>query len=53
MFQVDNERLKRELVEERAVNGMQSVLDDESLLESIETSFNKFHSFLDLLKQLG
>ncbi|XP_014880812.1 centrosomal protein of 78 kDa isoform X2 [Poecilia latipinna] len=30
-----------------------SSLEDESVLESIENSFNKFHAFLDLLKDAG
>ncbi|XP_066567202.1 centrosomal protein of 78 kDa [Amia ocellicauda] len=30
-----------------------SVLEDEAVLESIETSFHKFHAFLDLLKDAG
>lgn len=30
-----------------------SVLEDEAVLESIESSFNKFHSFLDLLRDAG
>ncbi|XP_066499990.1 centrosomal protein of 78 kDa isoform X2 [Hoplias malabaricus] len=30
-----------------------SVLEDEQVLESIESSFHKFHAFLDLLKDAG
>lgn len=30
-----------------------SALEDEAILESIETSFTKFHAFLDLLKDAG
>lgn len=30
-----------------------SVLEDEQVLDSIEASFNKFHAFLDLLKDAG
>lgn len=30
-----------------------SILEDEAVLESIETSFKKFHAFLDLLKDAG
>ena len=30
-----------------------SILEDEEVLESIESSFNKFHGFLDLLKDAG
>ncbi|XP_028271148.1 centrosomal protein of 78 kDa isoform X2 [Parambassis ranga] len=30
-----------------------SALDDEAVLESIESSFTKFHAFLDLLKDAG
>lgn len=30
-----------------------SSLEDETVLESIENSFNKFHAFLDLLKDAG
>ncbi|KAM4745556.1 centrosomal protein of 78 kDa isoform 2-T2 [Anableps anableps] len=30
-----------------------SALEDEAVLESIENSFNKFHAFLDLLKDAG
>ena len=36
-------------LEERA----NSVLDDDAILDSIETTFTKFHSFLDLLKEVG
>lgn len=30
-----------------------SVLEDEKVLDSIEASFQKFHAFLDLLKDAG
>ena len=30
-----------------------SALEDEAVLESIESSFTKFHAFLDLLKDAG
>lgn len=30
-----------------------SVLEDEAVLDSIESSFTKFHAFLDLLKDAG
>nr|XP_033783015.1 centrosomal protein of 78 kDa isoform X2 [Geotrypetes seraphini] len=30
-----------------------TILEDEGILESIETSFQKFHAFLDLLKDAG
>ncbi|XP_058491187.1 centrosomal protein of 78 kDa [Solea solea] len=33
--------------------GAVSVLEDEAVLESIESSFTKFHAFLDLLKDAG
>nr|XP_039267757.1 centrosomal protein of 78 kDa-like [Styela clava] len=52
-LEIENVRLKRELEERNEVDGIRSSLDDDVLLESIETSFNKFHDFLDLLKQLG
>ena len=48
---LENSKLQQsvEELEERA----NSVLDDDAILDSIETTFTKFHSFLDLLKEVG
>ena len=48
---LENSKLQHsvEELEERA----NSVLDDDAILDSIETTFTKFHSFLDLLKEVG
>ena len=64
-LEVDNSRLKHQvhLLEARSPesplrrqpigdNGL-SDLDDESVLDSIEESFQKFHGFLDLLREAG
>ncbi|XP_065805640.1 centrosomal protein of 78 kDa isoform X1 [Labrus bergylta] len=61
-FELENARLRdnnHSLSEALAATGSASVpsafgaLEDEAILESIETSFTKFHAFLDLLKDAG
>uniref|UniRef100_A0A3Q3FR50 Centrosomal protein 78 n=1 Tax=Labrus bergylta TaxID=56723 RepID=A0A3Q3FR50_9LABR len=61
-FELENGRLRdnnHSLSEALAATGSASVpsafgaLEDEAILESIETSFTKFHAFLDLLKDAG
>ncbi|XP_051950511.1 centrosomal protein of 78 kDa isoform X2 [Xyrauchen texanus] len=52
-LELENERLRsvnRSLSEAHLST---SVLEDERVLESIESSFHKFHAFLDLLKDAG
>ncbi|TRY56618.1 hypothetical protein DNTS_023521 [Danionella cerebrum] len=52
-LELENERLRslnRSLSEAHISS---SVLEDERVLESIESSFHKFHAFLDLLKDAG
>lgn len=46
----ENEHLRRELKE---LQEKRSVLDDDKVLDSIEQSFRQFHSFLDLLRDIG
>ncbi|XP_069043428.1 centrosomal protein of 78 kDa isoform X2 [Lepisosteus oculatus] len=56
-LEVENTRLRNmnlslsEALHSQSVTS--SVLEDEAVLESIETSFQKFHAFLDLLKDAG
>ncbi|XP_056102469.1 centrosomal protein of 78 kDa [Rhinichthys klamathensis goyatoka] len=52
-LELENERLRslNQSLSEAHLNA--SVLDDEHVLESIESSFHKFHAFLDLLKDAG
>ncbi|XP_062237676.1 centrosomal protein of 78 kDa [Platichthys flesus] len=61
-FEMENSRLRdanRSLSEVLSATGSRSappavsVLEDEAVLESIESSFNKFHAFLDLLRDAG
>ncbi|KAM9744038.1 centrosomal protein of 78 kDa [Menidia menidia] len=61
-YELENARLRdanHSLTETLAATGPASAplgvsaLEDEEVLESIEKSFNKFHSFLDLLKDAG
>ncbi|XP_035022810.1 centrosomal protein of 78 kDa [Hippoglossus stenolepis] len=61
-FELENARLRdanRSLSEVLSATGSRSappavsVLEDEAVLESIESSFNKFHAFLDLLRDAG
>ncbi|XP_038163963.1 centrosomal protein of 78 kDa [Cyprinodon tularosa] len=61
-YELENARLRdanRSLSEALAATGSGSALrtlsalEDEAVLESIENSFNKFHAFLDLLKDAG
>lgn len=52
-LELENERLRslNQSLSEAHLNA--SVLEDEHVLESIESSFHKFHAFLDLLKDAG
>ncbi|XP_056379585.1 centrosomal protein of 78 kDa [Hyla sarda] len=56
-LEVENTRLRQinqtfsEALEARNVTSV--LLEDEGVLDSIEKSFNKFHAFLDLLKDAG
>lgn len=61
-YELENARLRdanHSLSEALAASGSalvppaSSALEDEAILESIETSFTKFHAFLDLLKDAG
>ncbi|XP_030593653.1 centrosomal protein of 78 kDa [Archocentrus centrarchus] len=61
-YELENARLRdanQSLSEALAATGSalappaSSALEDEAILESIETSFTKFHAFLDLLKDAG
>ncbi|XP_022047993.2 centrosomal protein of 78 kDa isoform X1 [Acanthochromis polyacanthus] len=61
-YELENARLRdanRSLSEALAATGSVSAppafsaLEDEAVLESIESSFTKFHAFLDLLKDAG
>lgn len=61
-YELDNARLRDNnfsLSEVLAATGSASApaaisaLEDEAVLESIESSFTKFHAFLDLLKDAG
>ncbi|KAM4578779.1 centrosomal protein of 78 kDa [Fundulus diaphanus] len=61
-YELENARLRdanSSLSEALAATGSRSALrnfsalEDEAVLESIENSFNKFHAFLDLLKDAG
>ncbi|KAF3695620.1 Centrosomal protein of 78 kDa [Channa argus] len=61
-YELENARLRdanHSLSEALAATGSASVppalsvLEDEGILESIESSFSKFHAFLDLLKDAG
>lgn len=47
---LENERL---LVEIEQLRNRNSLLNDEKVLEAIETSFKQFHAFLDVLRQAG
>ncbi|XP_043916808.1 centrosomal protein of 78 kDa isoform X2 [Protopterus annectens] len=56
-LEVENTRLRNinlslsDALHTRSVTN--SILEDEGVLQSIETSFQKFHAFLDLLKDAG
>ncbi|KAJ8285416.1 hypothetical protein GJAV_G00026560 [Gymnothorax javanicus] len=55
-MQLEVSRLRSEkasLLEALQSQAEVSALDDEAVLESIETAFHKFHAFLDLLKDAG
>lgn len=61
-YELENARLRNtnlSLSEALAATGSASAppaisaLEDEAVLESIESSFSKFHAFLDLLKDAG
>lgn len=45
--------MKKQLEEVQEANRIRSTLDDETLLDSMEASFNKFHEFLELLDKPG
>lgn len=47
---LENQRL---MVEVDQLRKKTSILDDEKVLEAVETSFKQFHSFLDVLRQAG
>lgn len=53
--EVENARLREALAAAGSASAPPafSALDDEAVLESIESSFTKFHAFLDLLKDAG
>ena len=48
---MDNKKIREENSRLRRSKG--SVLDDDSVLDSIEASFKQFHEFLDLLRDAG
>ncbi|KAI7797523.1 centrosomal protein of 78 kDa [Triplophysa rosa] len=52
-LELENERLRSVNLSLSEAHLSTSVLDDERVLESIESSFHKFHAFLDLLKDAG
>ena len=43
--------LQQEVVEAKASRN--NLLEDDTVLESIETTFRQFHSFLDMLRDAG
>ncbi|KAJ8311456.1 hypothetical protein KUTeg_010811 [Tegillarca granosa] len=49
---LQEERIARTKAEERVVKSG-GILDDDSVLDSIEASFKQFHEFLDLLRDAG
>uniref|UniRef100_A0A8C1QZP9 Centrosomal protein 78 n=1 Tax=Cyprinus carpio TaxID=7962 RepID=A0A8C1QZP9_CYPCA len=52
-LELENERLRSLNQSLSEAHLSASVLEDERVLESIESSFQKFHAFLDLLKDAG
>ncbi|XP_050972540.1 centrosomal protein of 78 kDa [Labeo rohita] len=52
-LELENERLRSLNQSLSEAHLSTSVLEDEHVLESIESSFQKFHAFLDLLKDAG
>ncbi|KAL1269362.1 hypothetical protein QQF64_031651 [Cirrhinus molitorella] len=52
-LELENERLRSLNQSLSEAHLSASVLEDEHVLESIESSFQKFHAFLDLLKDAG
>lgn len=52
-LELENERLRSLNLSLSEAHLSTSVLEDERVLESIESSFHKFHAFLDLLKDAG
>uniref|UniRef100_A0A671KJD3 Centrosomal protein of 78 kDa-like n=1 Tax=Sinocyclocheilus anshuiensis TaxID=1608454 RepID=A0A671KJD3_9TELE len=52
-LELENERLRSLNQSQLEAHLSASVLEDEHVLESIESSFQKFHAFLDLLKDAG
>ncbi|XP_078667054.1 centrosomal protein of 78 kDa-like [Branchiostoma floridae x Branchiostoma belcheri] len=51
-LQIENSRLRRE-VDDLRDRERRSLLEDDRVLESIEATFQRFYSFLDLLKESG
>ncbi|XP_078577167.1 centrosomal protein of 78 kDa-like [Branchiostoma floridae x Branchiostoma japonicum] len=51
-LQIENGRLRRE-VDDLRERERRSLLEDDRVLESIEATFQRFYSFLDLLKESG
>ncbi|CAH1251346.1 CEP78 [Branchiostoma lanceolatum] len=51
-LQIENSRLRREVNDLRE-RERRSLLEDDRVLESIEATFQRFYSFLDLLKESG
>ena len=49
---LENKRLREDLARQKLGEGG-NVLDDDSVLETIEASFKQFHEFLDLLREAG
>ncbi|KAB5567779.1 hypothetical protein PHYPO_G00236780 [Pangasianodon hypophthalmus] len=52
-LELENSRLRSVNQSLSEAHVSHSVLEDEQVLDSIEASFHKFHSFLDLLKDAG
>ena len=48
---MDNKKVREEISRLRRNKG--GILDDDSVLDSIEASFKQFHEFLDLLRDAG
>lgn len=52
-LEVENARLKKDLAASFEQSKYRSQLEDETFLDSIEQSFNKFHDFLNKLHSVG
>uniref|UniRef100_H2XSH8 Centrosomal protein of 78 kDa n=1 Tax=Ciona intestinalis TaxID=7719 RepID=H2XSH8_CIOIN len=52
-LEVENSRLRHDLKTSFENSRMRSQIEEEGLLDSIETSFNKFHEFLNTLNDVG